>query len=123
MRLIADLHIAPRTVEYLKTLGHDVLRVPEVLPATAPDTEIITYAAQDRRTILTQDLDFSAEIALSGQTYPSVILLRLSSSRIESVNKVLMDVLSGLEQDVLDGALITVEDHRVRCRRLPLSES
>jgi predicted nuclease of predicted toxin-antitoxin system len=123
MRLIADLHIAPRTVEFLKTLGHDVLRVPEVLPATAPDTEIIAYAVQARRTILTQDLDFSAEIALSGRSYPSVLLLRLSSSRIESVNRVLMGVLSGLEQDVLDGALITIEDHRVRLRRLPLSAS
>lgn len=123
MRLIADLHIAPRTVDYLKTHGHDVLRVPEVLPATAPDTQIIEYALQDRRTILTQDLDFSAEIALSGRTYPSVILLRLSSSHIESVNMVLMRVLSRLEQDVLDGALITIEDHRVRRRRLPLSAS
>lgn len=121
MRLIADLHIAPRTVEFLKHLGHDVLRVPDVLPATAPDHEIVVYAAQDRRAILTQDLDFPAEIAVSGRTSPSVILLRLSSSRVDSVNNVLKDILPDLEQDVQDGALITVEDHRVRRRRLPLS--
>lgn len=121
MRLIADLHIAPRTVNYLKTLGHDVLRVPEVLPATAPDTQIIEYALQDRRTILTQDLDFSAEIALSGRTFPSVVLLRLSSSRVEFVNRILLDVLPQLEEDALAGALIIVEDHRIRSRQLPLS--
>jgi hypothetical protein len=56
---------------------------------------------------LTQDLDFSAEIAVLGQAYPSVVLLRLSSSRIETVNAVLSDVLPALEQDVSDGALIT----------------
>ena len=81
MRLLADLHIAPRTVEYLKSLGHDVVRVSQVLLPTSPDHEIIAYAARDRRAILTQDLDFSAEIAVSGQAYPSVVLLRLSAPR------------------------------------------
>jgi predicted nuclease of predicted toxin-antitoxin system len=66
MRLLADLHIAPRTVEYLRSLGHDVVRVSQVLPPTSSDHEIIAYAARDRRAILTQDLDFSAEIAVSG---------------------------------------------------------
>jgi predicted nuclease of predicted toxin-antitoxin system len=84
MRLLADLHIAPRTIEYLKSLGHDVVRVSQVLPPTSADHEIIAYAGRDRRAILTQDLDFSAEIAVSRQAFPSVILLRLSSSRIES---------------------------------------
>jgi len=121
MRLLADLHIAPRTVEFLKSLGHDVIRVSHVLPPTSSDHDIIAYAARDRRAILTQDLDFSAEIALSRQASPSMILLRLSSSRIESVNRVLSDVLAALERDVQEGALITVEDHRVRRRRLPLS--
>lgn len=121
MRLLADLHIAPRTVEYLKGLGHDILRVSQVLPPTSPDREIIAYAAGDRRAILTQDLDFSAQIAVSGQACPSLILLRLSSSRIEAVNAVLSDLLPALEEDVTHGALITVEDHRVRRRKLPLS--
>jgi predicted nuclease of predicted toxin-antitoxin system len=43
--------------------------------------------------IVTQDLDFGALIAVSGRTYPSVLSLRLSSSKIESVNTVLKDVL------------------------------
>ena len=121
MRLLADLQIAPRTVEYLKSLGHDVVRVSQVLPPTSPDHEIIAYAVSDRRAILTQDLDFSAEIAVSGQAHPSLVLLRLSSSRIEAVNAVLSDVLPTLEQEVSVGAIITVEDHRVRRRKLPLS--
>ena len=123
MRLIADLHSAPRTVEHLKTLGHDVLRVSEVLPPTATDHDIVAYALRERRTILTQDLDFSAIIAISGHAFPSVVLLRLSSSRIESVNRTLTRMLPDLEADAEHGTLITVEDHRVRRRRLPLSAS
>jgi len=38
------------------------------------------------------------------------------------MNTVLQKVLPALEQDVLDGAMITVEDQRIRRRRLPLSK-
>lgn len=120
MRLLADLHISPRTVQLLRQLGHDVVRVNEILPATAPDPAVVARAAEDGRTILTQDLDFSALIVLTGKAVPSLISLRLSSSRIEHVNTVLQRILPELEEDVREGVVVTVEDHRIRRRRLPL---
>ena len=121
MRLLADLHIAPRTVQFLRSLGHDVLRVTDLLPATASDESIVERAAQDERIILTQDLDMTAIIALSRRQYPSLVTLRLSSVRIESVNTVLQRTLPMLEHDLQQGALVTIEDSRVRLRRLPLA--
>jgi predicted nuclease of predicted toxin-antitoxin system len=120
MRLLADIHISPRTVQFLRTLGHDVIRADDVLPNNSPDATIVARAADDLRTVLTQDLDFSAIIALEGKTAPSLITLRLSSSRVEQVNRVLEGVLPSLEQDVLGGMIITVEDHRMRRRQLPI---
>jgi len=58
MRLPADLNIAPRTVEFLLALGHDIVRAGQVLPATAEDNTIIAWAIKETRAILTQDLDF-----------------------------------------------------------------
>ena len=121
MRLLADLHISPRTVQFLRSLGHDVLRVTDLLPATASDETIVERAAQDQRVILTQDLDMTAIIALSRRQYPSLVTLRLSSVRIEFVNTVLQRTLPILEQDLLQGTLVTIEDSRVRLRRLPLT--
>jgi predicted nuclease of predicted toxin-antitoxin system len=121
MRLLADLHISPRTVQFLSSLGHDVARVSEILPSTSTDKTIVTRASEDARTILTQDLDYSAIITLSGAKNPSLISLRLSSSRVEYVNTVLAKVLPTIEQDVLLGMIITVEDNRIRRRSLPIS--
>src|SRR6266545_5869781 len=118
MRLVADMHIAPRTVGFLRSLDHDVLRVDDLLAPTATDEAIVTAASRDGRHILTQDLDFSAIVALSGRTAPSVISLRLSSSRVERVNSVLQEVLPVVEPDLLQGAIVTVEDGRIRIRRL-----
>jgi predicted nuclease of predicted toxin-antitoxin system len=97
LRILADLNISPRTVEFLRSLGHHVLRVDETLPITASDI-----------------------IALSGKNVPSLISLRLSSSSIEYVNAVLQKVLPALEQDVLEGMIITVEDQSIRRRKLPI---
>lgn len=45
--LLANLHIAHRTVQFLRSLDHDVLRVTDLLPATASDETIVERAAQD----------------------------------------------------------------------------
>jgi predicted nuclease of predicted toxin-antitoxin system len=66
MRLLADMHISPRTVAWLRSLGHDVVRVDEVLQPTASDEAIVDRARKEGRVVLTQDLDFSAIIAVSG---------------------------------------------------------
>jgi predicted nuclease of predicted toxin-antitoxin system len=120
MRLLADLHIAPRTVEFLRALSYHVCRVTDLLPANASDGEIVERAAQEHRVILTQDLDFSSIIALSGRQTPSLLSLRLNSSKVEIVNAVLQRVLPVLESDLERGAIVTIEDQRIRLRRLPL---
>ena len=120
MRLLADLNIAPRTVSFLRSLGHDVQRASDVLPPSATDDVIVDYARRDRRSIVTQDLDFSAIVALSGQAAPSVVSLRLASSRIEKVNALLATLLPKIEADVAAGAIVSVDEHRVRCRSLPI---
>lgn len=93
MKLLADLHISPRTVAFLRTLGHDVLRVLEIMPETSTDEQIVSRAKNEGRVVLTQDLDFTNIIALSGDAKPSLIMLRLSSSRIEYVNERLSRIL------------------------------
>lgn len=121
MRLLADLNIAPRTVDFLRSLGHDVIRVDALLPITASDAEIVDAALRERRTILTQDLDFSALVALSGRSAPSVVSLRLSSSRIERVGERLRHVLPSLEAEIGSGAIVSIEDDSVRTRSLPIA--
>ena len=56
MRLLADMHISPRTVEFLRTLGHDVVRVSEILPPQASDETIVSRADEHRRIILTTSI-------------------------------------------------------------------
>jgi len=49
MRLLADMHIAPRTVRFLRSIGHDVVRVDELLLPTATDEAIMAAAVREER--------------------------------------------------------------------------
>jgi len=86
-----------------------------------PITRSSSTRAGTAASVVTQDLDFSAIVALSGQAAPSVISLRLASSRIERVNALLAAVLPKIEPDVAAGAIVTVDEHRVRSRGLPIA--
>ncbi len=121
MRLLADLNVAPRTVEFLRALGHDAVRVDALLPGTSSDAEIVDVALREGRTILTQDLDFSALVALSGRSGPSIVSLRLSSSRVERVNERLRELLPLLAPEIESGAIESIEDDGVRVRSLPIA--
>ncbi len=49
MKLLADMHRSLHTGEYIRSLGDDVLRVNEILPANDGDEAIVAWTADDSR--------------------------------------------------------------------------
>ena len=81
MKLLADMHIAPRTVQHLRQIGHDVLRVDDILPPTATDTLIIATAKETARVISHPGLRFfrSHRIVWENDAFPDFPSLILST--------------------------------------------
>lgn len=120
IRLLADMNISPQTVEALRLQGWDILRVPDLLPVHASDEAILNYARQVGRVVITQDLDFSALLALGGFSDPSLITLRLSVSDPDTITKRLQEIVLKQEKVIQEGCAVTIEDEIVRIRRLPI---
>jgi predicted nuclease of predicted toxin-antitoxin system len=108
------------TVAALRAEGLDVVGIWEKLPPLASDPEILDYARREERTILTQDLDFSMLLALSGHDRPSLVTLRLSYTDPRSVADKVLGVVRSLEQKLAEGFAVTIEDRAVRLRKLPI---
>ena len=120
MRLLADAGLSPKTVAFLKQLGHDAAHVRDLGLQRARDSELVQRARIDDRVIVTFDLDFGDILALGVLDKPSAIIFRLADERAESVNQRLAAVLTEREADLESGALILVEDTRYRVRKLPI---
>ena len=120
VRFLADMNISPKTVAALRQRGWDIVRVPEFLPVDAPNQEMLQLARQEDRVVVTQDLDFSALLALDGYDRPSLITLRLPASDPETVTQRLLEVLPYVERHLQKGCAVTIEDVVVRVRLLPI---
>lgn len=120
LRFVADVHISPLTVTTLRLADYDIVRVPDILPKASPDSVILEFARIENRIILTQDLDFSVLVALGRYVQPSLITLRLSSARPDFVSQRLLSILPELEQPLIEGCAVTIEDNSIRLRRLPI---
>ena len=104
----------------MRLRGWDVVRTSELLSPKAPDQEILAYARETGRDLLTQDLDFSALLALSGMDRPSLVTLRLSSSEPEIVTARLLEAEPLLISSLPGGCAVTIEDSVVRVQKLPI---
>lgn len=120
MRFLADMNISPLTVDALAAEGKDIVRVSSLLPRNASDVDILDLARQQGRVLITQDLDFSALLALGGYDRPSLITLRLLDTAPAVVTERLSQVLPQIEAALRLGCAATVEDKCVRIRRLPI---
>ena len=120
IRLLADVHISPKTVGDLQKQGYEIIRSSEVLPANAPDINILEFARTENWVVLTQDLDFSMLVALSRYSQPSLITLRLSSAKPDIVTQKLLDVLPQIEEALQEGSAVTIQDESIRIRKLPV---
>lgn len=120
MKLLVDVNLSPRWVTLLASHGLEALRWSEVGAADAPDPVIMRYAECEGCTILTHDADFGTLLAYSRQGKPSVILLRTTSLRVETVGPRLLKAVGAARTDLIRGAILVVEDKRVRLRSLPI---
>ena len=120
LRFLIDMNLPSKTVTNLQQQDWDVRRVSQVLPMDAEDSEILEFARQQNRVIITQDLDFSALLALGGYEKPSLITFRLSVPDSETITRKLLDIMPHIEDRLAEGCAVTIDDRRVGVRHLPI---
>lgn len=120
MRFLADMGVALSTVQALREHGHEALHLQEAGLERLPDIGVLEKARQERRVVLTCDLDFGDLLAAGLSDRPSVLVFRLHNQAPSSITLRLLEILSEAEEELEAGAVIIVEEARYRIRRLPV---
>lgn len=120
MRLLLDMNLPPHWVASLASAGFDVHHWADVGDPRAPDREIMDWARQHGRTVLTLDLDFGTILALTKQSGPSVIQIRCRDPLSEHLLSIIITAIEQHRAELESGALLTMNDTTQRCRILPL---
>jgi len=121
MKLLIDMNLTPDWVQYLSGAGFQAVHWSSVGPSSASDMEIMKYAQTEDYVIFTRDLDFSAFLAFSHGSRPSVVQLRVQEVLPEDSGETLVQSLRQAEKELAAGALLSIDSPtRARLRFLPL---
>ncbi len=120
MKLLIDMNLSPRWVALLRGSGWEAVHWSAVGPASAPDSEIMEFAAANGYIVLTHDLDFGAVLAVTHGKKPSVVQIRAENVSPDAVGPQTVGALRHVQAELEAGALLTIEWDRTRVRLLPL---
>ena len=76
LRLVVDESTGRAVAEFLRGSGCDVVDVSETMPE-ADDADILSFAVQEERVVVTNDKDFGELVFRSGRIHAGVFLFRL----------------------------------------------
>ena len=119
MRLLLDMNLPPAMADWLCSEGHDAIHAREFGLGRLSDREIFARAAAEQRITVTFDLDFGEIVGLAGAANAGVILLRLRSARQSALRDRVRVAIARAAEALQSGAIVLVEDARIRIRPMP----
>ncbi|MDR0388553.1 MAG: DUF5615 family PIN-like protein [Spirochaetaceae bacterium] len=120
MKILVDMNLSPRWVDFLAGNGIEAVHWSSIGPPDAPDTGIVAYAQSYGFTVLTNDLDFGFILAISHGNKPSVIQIRTAALGPGRIGGRVLGALKTLSADIEEGALITIDSRKIRVHLLPI---
>ena len=97
MKLLVDMNLSPRWIEFLKTEGLEAVHWSNVGAANASDSELMRFAADH-----------------------SVVQLRLDNLSMSLAGPIVVSAIEQMHDQLEKGALLTIDRYRTRVRLLPL---
>lgn len=121
LKLLLDMNLSPDWVPFLTNAGFGAVHWSSVGPANAADAELMSWARTNALVVFTNDLDFSALLAMTRGTGPSVLQIRLQDLLPDTTGATVLSVLRQHESMLDAGAIVTLTDNGTRVRVLPLN--
>lgn len=120
MKLLLDQGLPLSAATLLRNEGRNTIHVAEIGLSAAEDTDIIQRAREEERVLIKLDADFHTLLAINEKNSPSVIRIRIERLRSQMLTELILRVISECDEELQQGAAVTVEPSRIRIRRLPL---
>ncbi len=120
MKILIDMKLSPEWVRVLQRNGWEAIHWSSVGEATASDRTVFDRARANGYIIFTHDLDFGAILAASPAEGPSVIQVRSQDVTPHHLERIVDSALRQHRALLEQGALVIVDEARLRVRILPL---
>lgn len=118
--ILIDMNLSPAWVEWFAAHGRLAVHWSAIGDPRSKDRTILSWAREHGHVLFTHDLDFSAVLASSEASAPSVLQLRGRDVTPDGAGPLILDALQEWEDQLNQGALVTIDGASRRVRVLPL---
>jgi predicted nuclease of predicted toxin-antitoxin system len=118
LRFLVDMNLGVGVARWLREQGHDAVHLRDLEFQRLDDGGIFAKADAEDRIILTKDLDFADIFHRSRDRRIGVVIFRTASAAPKRILPLLATVLAREGAALAEGAVVVVEDGRLRVRRL-----
>lgn len=122
MKLLLDQGLPRSSAEILRKKGWDIQHTGEIGMSRATDRQILKYARDEQRIVITLDSDFHAIMAVENLNSPSVIRIRKEGLRGPELAELIEKIWSKIGEQLRNGAMATITEKAIRIRKIPLYE-
>ena len=113
MKFLVDVNASGSLSQWLREHGHDVVQVGN-RDSRMPDEDILRWAVEEQRIIVTTDSDFEQMIWRQAKSHCGV--LRLESLPRDERKNLLKDTLDLHGKDLGNGAIVIADSKKFRVR-------
>ena len=117
MKLFLDENLSSLHAAKLRFDGHDACAAVEVGLAGATDEQILRFAVDNGRVIVTLDADFANVIRFPPESTLGIIRMKVHPPTEDRIGKTIQRALSLLRNTDLTGCLAVIDEHKIRIRR------
>ena len=121
MKFLINMNLPRDLRRQLGALGHQCRHVGDIGMAESLDVAIMSEAKAQQEVIITRDLDHGHLLAFSGESAPSVIILRLCNLHPDTLIAQFPRVWREIEVPLTEGAIVVLDDAALRIRNLPIT--
>lgn len=117
MKLLLDENLSSRHASELRAEGHDAVAVLEAGLSGAADEEVLRFAVENGRVLVTLDADFANVMRFPPERTLGVVRLKVHPATEERIRQMIRRALLLLENIDLAGRLAVVDEDKIRIRR------
>jgi predicted nuclease of predicted toxin-antitoxin system len=116
VKLFLDENLSPQHASELRTEGYDAIAVLEVGLSGAPDEQVLRFAVENGRVLVTLDADFANVMRFPPERTLGVIRLKVHPATEERIRQTIRRALLFLHHIDMSGRLAVVDEEKIRIR-------
>ena len=119
LRLLADHCISREIIDAIREMGHDVVRLKEVLAPDSPNAAVIAKAKEIDSVLISLNGDFADIITYPPEAYEGIITFQVRNHPEiipQLIGRLRLYLTSNPDRAFYRGKLLIVEPHRIRVR-------